>query len=95
MKYIRVKWIHSLPNEPITLFSELDDDRYEVRKLEIFAMAPVGERQGTRVLVKLCLGNCRFRTSMRSTPTPSSKQKRSRNLSSMLHGLLMRDSTAV
>jgi hypothetical protein len=36
MKYIHVKWIHSFPNEPITLFSELDDDRYEVRKLEIF-----------------------------------------------------------
>lgn len=36
MKCIRVKWIHSLLNEPVTVFSELDDDRYEVRKLEIF-----------------------------------------------------------
>lgn len=42
MKYIRVKWIHSLPNEPITLFSELDDGRYEVRKLEIFRDGSVG-----------------------------------------------------
>lgn len=36
MKYIRVKWMHSLPDEPITLLSELDDDRYEARKVEIF-----------------------------------------------------------
>lgn len=36
MKYIRVRWKHPLPNEPVILLSELDDDRYEVRKLEIF-----------------------------------------------------------
>lgn len=42
MKYIRVKWMHSLPNEPVTLFSELDGDRYEVRKLEIFRDGSVG-----------------------------------------------------
>jgi hypothetical protein len=42
VKYIRVTWMHSLPNEPITLFSELDDDRYEVRKLEIFRDGSAG-----------------------------------------------------
>ena len=42
MKYICVKWVHSLPNEPVTLFSELDDDRFEVRKLEVFRDGSVG-----------------------------------------------------
>jgi hypothetical protein len=42
MKYIRVKWIDSLPNEPVALLSELDDDRYETRKLEIFGDGSVG-----------------------------------------------------
>ena len=42
MQYIRVQWIHSLPAEPITLLSELDDQRYEVRKLELFANGTAG-----------------------------------------------------
>lgn len=36
MHYIKVKWIHSHPNEPVLLYSELDDDRWEMRKVEIF-----------------------------------------------------------
>lgn len=49
MKYICVRWIHSLPREPVALFSELDNARYEVRKLEISAMVPLVERLRTRV----------------------------------------------
>jgi hypothetical protein len=37
MKYIKVKWIHTHSTEPVLLFSELDDDRWEQRKVEIFA----------------------------------------------------------
>jgi hypothetical protein len=37
MIYLRVRWKHSLPDEPILLFSELDDARNEVRKVEVFA----------------------------------------------------------
>jgi hypothetical protein len=36
-KYLKVTWIHDFPNEPILLWSELDSDRYEIRKVEIFA----------------------------------------------------------
>lgn len=36
MKYIRVRWIHNFPNEPVLLYSELDDDRFETRKVEVF-----------------------------------------------------------
>ena len=56
MKYIRVKWIHSLPNEPITLLSELDDDRYEVRKLEIFRDGSAGRASGDASVGQTVLG---------------------------------------
>jgi hypothetical protein len=36
MKYIRVKWSHSFPDEPIWLYSELDEDRWEVRTVEVY-----------------------------------------------------------
>jgi hypothetical protein len=36
MRYIRVRWIHSNPDSPVDLYSELDDQRWEVRKVEIF-----------------------------------------------------------
>ncbi len=36
MKYVRVVWTHSFPDEPICLFSELDRARLEVRKIEVF-----------------------------------------------------------
>ena len=42
MTYIRVKLIHLNPGEPVLLLSELDDERYEVRKLEIFRDGRVG-----------------------------------------------------
>lgn len=37
MKYLKVKWLHQDANEPMLLISELDDQRYEVRKVEVFA----------------------------------------------------------
>jgi hypothetical protein len=36
MQYIKVKWIHNFPNEPVLLLSELDDGRMEIRKIEIY-----------------------------------------------------------
>jgi hypothetical protein len=36
MKYIRVKWKHTNPDEPVWLFSEVDQDGNEQRKLECF-----------------------------------------------------------
>ena len=37
MNYLRVRWVHQYPNEPVLLLSELDTERYEVRKIEVFA----------------------------------------------------------
>ncbi len=42
MKYIKVKWLHSHPDEPVLLYSELDKDRWETRKVEVFADGRIG-----------------------------------------------------
>ena len=36
MEYLKVSWIHEDDNFPILLYSELDEERYEVRKIEIY-----------------------------------------------------------
>jgi hypothetical protein len=36
MKYIRVKWNHQHRDEPVLLYSELDLERCEKRKVEVF-----------------------------------------------------------
>ena len=36
MKYIRLKWNHDNADEPVWLFSEVDDEGHEVRKIECF-----------------------------------------------------------
>ncbi len=36
MSYIKVKWGHDRDDDPILLYSELDDGLWEMRKVEIF-----------------------------------------------------------
>jgi hypothetical protein len=36
MNYIKIKWIHSHPDDPVLLYSELDSERWEKRKVEVF-----------------------------------------------------------
>jgi len=36
LKYILLKWFHNLDDEPYKIYSEIDDQRYEVRKIEIY-----------------------------------------------------------
>ena len=35
--YLRVEWKHTHADDPVMLYSELDEDRWEVRKVEVFA----------------------------------------------------------
>lgn len=37
MDYLKVKWIHCFDSEPVLLYSEMDELRWEVRKVEEFA----------------------------------------------------------
>jgi hypothetical protein len=42
MEYITVTWLHENLIDPAELFSELDDSRYEVRKVEVFPDGRLG-----------------------------------------------------
>ena len=37
MIYVKVRWLHDDPADPVLFLSELDADRYETRKVEVFA----------------------------------------------------------
>ncbi|MFP3795822.1 MULTISPECIES: DUF6881 domain-containing protein [Paraburkholderia] len=47
MSYIRVKWIHSIPTEPTVIYSELDVDRWELRKIELYPDGHIGFASAT------------------------------------------------
>jgi len=34
--YFACRWIHEHPDEPVDLYSELDEERWEVRKVYVF-----------------------------------------------------------
>ncbi len=36
MDYIKVSWKQDNPHTPVLLYSEMDDERWEVRKVEVF-----------------------------------------------------------
>lgn len=42
MRYIKVRWEHNFSDEPVTIYSELDDYRNEIRKVEIYRDGRVG-----------------------------------------------------
>jgi hypothetical protein len=46
MRYIKVLWHHDFPDEPVELYSELDDAGYEVRKVEIYRDGRSGFAEG-------------------------------------------------
>jgi hypothetical protein len=56
MKYLRVKWTHPLPDEPIDIYSEIDDEGYETRKLEIVADGSIGFANGSEQVLSTELG---------------------------------------
>jgi hypothetical protein len=35
-RFLRVEWHHDFSDEPVWLYSELDGERYEVRKVEVY-----------------------------------------------------------
>ncbi|MFS1512656.1 DUF6881 domain-containing protein [Chengkuizengella sp. SCS-71B] len=42
MKYLYVEWMHKFLDEPIVLISELDENRFEQRKIEIYKDGKAG-----------------------------------------------------
>lgn len=55
MHYLKVRWLHASLDEPVELWSELDGERREVRKVEVFRGGRLGfadaniEAGGTRL----------------------------------------------
>ena len=47
MTYLRVRWIHKFPDEPVMLYSELDEARLEVRSVELFRNGESGHADRT------------------------------------------------
>ncbi len=47
MQYIKTHWIHKEPDEPVWIYSELDADRWEVRKVEVFPDGSIGYADAT------------------------------------------------
>jgi hypothetical protein len=41
-RHIKVSWKHSDIEEPVELYSELDDVRWEIRKVEVFRNGALG-----------------------------------------------------
>jgi len=56
MDYLRVKWIHQFADEPTLIFSELDDARWEVRKVEVFPDGTKGYADSTESTPRTGLG---------------------------------------
>ena len=55
MKYVKIRWLHSLNDTPVLLYSELNRDLWEVRKVEVYAdgqmdFADQSERSGSTSL---------------------------------------------
>ena len=56
MQYIKCLWKHNFPNEPILLYSEIDGDRYETRKVEYYADNSFGIASQTVEIGSTALG---------------------------------------
>lgn len=48
MTYLRVAWRHQHRDEPVVLYSELDGNRFEVRKVEVFRDGRLGYADADR-----------------------------------------------
>ena len=49
MYYIKVLWNHGATDEPVWLYSEINDDCWETRKVEVFADGSMGFADITEV----------------------------------------------
>ena len=54
--YIRVRWHHDEPAQPVDLWSELDAGRFETRKMEIFRDGSTGFADGAEAILGTRLG---------------------------------------
>ena len=58
MQYIKVRWNHGRADSPVWLYSELDDERWETRKVEVFRDGSIGWASATEETLETRLGEC-------------------------------------
>jgi len=42
MRYLKVQWLHDSPDYPVTIYSELNEEGWESRKVEHFSNGKIG-----------------------------------------------------
>lgn len=42
MRYQKIKWTHKFPDEPDSIYEEIDEDGWEVRVVEVFKNGSMG-----------------------------------------------------
>jgi hypothetical protein len=47
MRYLHIKWKHKDPGAPVQIYSEIGDDSYERRKVELYADGRKGFADGS------------------------------------------------
>lgn len=58
--YVKVRWDHEFAEEPVEVFSELDNDRYEVRKVEVYRDGRLDWADASRDTDTIGLGDVPF-----------------------------------
>jgi hypothetical protein len=86
MNYVRVEWKHPHQDEPILLYSELDEERFEVRKIEVFRNGHAALRAELVPAAVRSSAASPYASLMRSQATRNSSQQRSRERSLRLFG---------
>lgn len=56
MRYLRVEWLHANADEPVTLYSEVDNEGWETRKVEVFPDGSMGFASMTEATPSTVLG---------------------------------------
>ncbi|MFL6073300.1 MAG: DUF6881 domain-containing protein [Mycobacteriales bacterium] len=56
MWYLKVHWHHDFADEPVVLYSEVGDDGYEVRKVDVFRDGRLGYADKSRSTGDTVLG---------------------------------------
>lgn len=56
MIYLKVLWSHDSENQPVAFYSEMGDDRMEIRKVELFADGSFGYANAKRSSGRTMLG---------------------------------------
>lgn len=56
MIYLKVHWSHDSENQPVAFYSEMEDDRMEIRKVELFADGSLGFADETNSSGRTMLG---------------------------------------